>query len=104
MRVRVNFRPRADLPNAFSPNGDSKNDVFYVIGKCAGEVRVLRVFDRWGELVFEKSNTPPNDSLYGWDGKFKGEDANSDVYVYFAIVKMPDGSEVELKGDLTLLR
>ncbi len=104
LRVRVNFRPRADLPNAFSPNGDSKNDVFYVIGKCAGEVRVLRVFDRWGELVFEKSNTPPNDPLYGWDGKFKGEDANSDVYVYFAIVKMPDGSEVELKGDLTLLR
>ena len=104
IKVRVEFEAMAALPNAFSPNGDGLNDVFYVIGKCAQEVQVLRVFDRWGELVFEKSNTPPNDPLYGWDGSFRGEGAMSDVYIYFAKVRLPDSSEVELRGDLTLLR
>lgn len=104
IRAYVDFQAQAVLPNAFTPNEDDLNDNFYVIGKCAEEVLVLRIFDRWGELVFEKSNTPPNDPFYGWNGKYKGKEANSDVYIYFAKVKMPDGREIELKGDLTLLR
>ncbi|MCF8247466.1 MAG: gliding motility-associated C-terminal domain-containing protein [Saprospiraceae bacterium] len=102
--LKVDFEATALVPNAFSPNADGINDEFFVIGKCVESVQVLRVFDRWGEMVFEESNTPTNDPLYGWDGKFKGKDVNSDVYVYFAVIKMPNGSEVELRGDLTLLR
>ncbi len=102
--VRVNFEGQAFVPNAFSPNDDGINDVFYVLGKCISEVKLLRVFDRWGEMVFEKSNTLPNDPLYGWDGKFKEKAASSDVYVYFAVIMLPDGRKIELKGDLTLLR
>ncbi len=102
--VKVDFNGKAYIPNAFSPNSDGINDVFYVLGKCVEEVRVLRIFDRWGEMVFEKSNTPPNDPLYGWDGKFRGKDMNSDVFVYYIIVALPDGTTVEMKGDLTLLR
>ena len=102
--VLVNFEGQAFVPNAFSPNDDGINDVFYVLGKCVSEVKLLRVFDRWGEMVFEKSNTLPNDPLYGWDGKFREKTASSDVYVYFAVVMLPDGRKIELKGDLTLLR
>lgn len=104
IRLLANYQVQAALPNAFSPNGDSKNDVFFVLGKCAEKVLLLRVFDRWGNLVFEKSNTPPNDPLYGWDGKVNGKDAPSDVYVYQAKILLPDGREIERKGDLTLLR
>lgn len=104
VQVRVDFEGRAFIPNAFSPNDDGINDVFYVFSKCVSEVRLLRVFDRWGEKVFEASNTPPNDPLFGWDGKFKGKNASSDVYVYYIVVVLPDGTEREYKGDLTLLR
>ncbi|MBI5917715.1 MAG: gliding motility-associated C-terminal domain-containing protein [Bacteroidetes bacterium] len=104
VRVVVDFDPMAYIPNAFSPNSDGINDVFYVLGNCVKEVRLLRIFDRWGEKVFEKRNAPSNDSLYGWDGKFRGKPMNSDVFVYYIIVSFPDGSEQVYTGDLTLLR
>lgn len=102
--VLVNFEGKAYIPNAFSPNNDGINDVFYVLSRCVTEVRIIRVFDRWGELVFEKSNTPPNDPLYGWNGKFRGKDMNADVFVYHVVVVLADGSLQEYKGDVTLLR
>ncbi len=104
IRVVVDFEGRAYIPNAFTPNQDGINDVFYVLSRCVVEVRLFRVFDRWGEKVFEKSNTPPNDPLYGWDGKFRGKDMNSDVFVYYIIVILTDGREQVYKGDVTLLR
>jgi len=102
--VLVNFEGKAYIPNAFSPNNDGINDVFYVLSRCVTEVRIIRVFDRWGELVFENSNTPPNDPLYGWNGKFRGKDMNADVFVYNIVVVLADGSLQEYKGDVTLLR
>ncbi|MBI1224247.1 MAG: T9SS type B sorting domain-containing protein [Bacteroidetes bacterium] len=102
--VNVDFEGKAYIPNAFSPNGDGINDVFYVLGRCVKEVKILRIFDRWGEMVFEKSNTPPNDPLYGWNGKFRGKDMNSDVFVYYVVVELADGNTSELKGDVTLMR
>lgn len=102
--VRVDFDGKAYIPNAFSPNDDGINDVFYVLGNCVSKVILLRVFDRWGEMVFEKSNTPPNDPLYGWDGKFKGKPVNSDVFVFYITIELKDGSTRIYKGDVTLLR
>ncbi len=104
VNVVVDFDGKAYIPNAFSPNDDGLNDFFYVLSRCVTEVRVFRVFDRWGEMVFEKSNTPPNDPMYGWNGKFKGKHMNSDVFVYHIIVVLADGSEQVYKGDVTLLR
>lgn len=104
IHVLINFEGKAYIPNAFSPNNDGLNDVFYVLSRCVTEVRMFRVFDRWGELVFEKSNTPPNDPLYGWNGKFRGKDMNADVFVYHIVVVLADGRTQEYKGDVTLLR
>lgn len=89
-----------DIPNAFSPNGDSMNDVFQVV--INGEnvtVLSIQVWNRWGQLVYEESN-----GNTGWDGKFKDEDAASDVYVYRISMRVPDGSTFTESGDLTLLR
>ncbi|MCC6725964.1 MAG: gliding motility-associated C-terminal domain-containing protein, partial [Saprospiraceae bacterium] len=104
IRVVVGFDPHAHIPNAFSPNGDNTNDVFYVLGDCVQEVRLLRIFDRWGEMVFEATNTQPMNRQFGWDGRLKGKDAAADVYIYQIIVLLGDGSEKAYKGDLTLLR
>ena len=102
--ITVEFTPKVYVPNVFSPNNDGLNDTFYLFGDGIAEVKILRIFDRWGEKVFEKANFPANEPLYGWDGYFKGKPMNSDVYAYYATINFLDGSEKIVKGDVTLLR
>ena len=94
------------IPNAFSPNGDNINDKFTVFGdaEIIEEVQKFRIFDRWGELVYEDENFPPNDLDFGWDGSFNGKIMNPAVFVYFAEVRFLDGSVKQLKGDVTLTK
>jgi gliding motility-associated-like protein len=103
--VRVERVRRVYVANAFTPNGDNTNDVFLVQGGVGTQrVRVLRVWDRWGELVFESLNTALNDPSMGWNGTFRGQLMNSGVYAYYAEVEYIDGHVEVLKGDVTLLR
>ena len=67
-------------------------------------VRSFRIFNRWGELVFERSNAIPNDPQYGWDGKIKGIIGGPDVYVYTAEVVCENGSTYTYKGNVTILK
>lgn len=93
------------IPNAFSPNEDGRNDNFTVYtGPGAQEVLALKVFNRWGGLVFENYNFQPNDPSLGWDGYFKGEPAQVGVYAYFVEVGFIDGISVIYEGDITLVR
>lgn len=91
------------MPNTFSPNGDGKNDIFYPRGKGVYAVRLLRVFNRWGEVVFEKMNFPVNDERSGWDGTFKGKKAQADVYVYQMEFFCENGELIKLSGDIALI-
>ena len=86
------------VPNIFSPNGDSDNDVLYVRGKGIVNMKFV-VYDRWGEKVFEST-----DLQEGWDGTFRGEKVNPAVFVYYVDVVFKDGSMVSKKGDVTLIR
>jgi gliding motility-associated-like protein len=90
--------PYVFIPNAFTPNGDQENDVLYVRGiwieKC-----VLRVFNRWGELVFETT-----DQNIGWDGTFKGKKLDPDVFDYYLDVDCLGGSSTIIKGNVTLMK
>ncbi|MBI3134066.1 MAG: gliding motility-associated C-terminal domain-containing protein [Bacteroidetes bacterium] len=86
------------VPNAFSPNGDFVNDVMFVRGLNLEEID-FKIFDRWGELVFETT-----DQSVGWDGTFKGEKLDPDVYVYHLRVTCFDGQENLVKGNITLMR
>ncbi len=93
------------IPNAFSPNGDGKNDSFVIYGgKDVLEVRTFKVFSRWGELLIQHNNFPPNDFAYGWDGKMNREDLNSNVYIYYVEVIFLDGQLEVYQGDITLVR
>jgi gliding motility-associated-like protein len=86
------------IPNAFSPNGDKENDVLFVRGQLI-EGMIFRVFDRWGEMVFEST-----DRNYGWDGTFRGKAMDPDVYDYYLKVICIDGIESIIKGNVTLLK
>lgn len=105
VRIRViKLRPLY-IPNAFSPNGDGPNDRFTVYaGPGVAEIASLRVFDRWGNLVFERQGFAPNDDTQGWDGTFRGQALNSAVFVYVADVRYIDNTVVTFKGNVTLVR
>ena len=90
--------PYIFVPNAFTPNGDGENDVLYVRGPLI-EGMVFRVFDRWGEMVFESF-----DRLEGWDGTFRGKKLDPDVYDYYLKAICIDGQEGIIKGNVTLMK
>lgn len=86
------------VPNAFSPNGDGKNDLLKVRSAIATEIE-FKVFDRWGELVFETT-----DINTGWDGTFRGRKLDPDVYDYYLRAVCVGGTEEIIKGNITLLK
>ena len=92
------------LPNTFTPNGDGENDRFYPHGRGIGQVSRFRVYDRWGELLFDVSNIPVNDRNYGWDGTWKGQQLKPDVYVWILNATCTTGDPIEAKGDISLVR
>jgi gliding motility-associated-like protein len=92
------------IPNTFSPNGSGTNDIFYPRGSGLFTIKLLRIFNRWGEVVFEKVNFSPNDPSAGWDGTFKGKRLNSDVYVYTAELICENNTPLFINGNVALLR
>ncbi|MCB0429982.1 MAG: PKD domain-containing protein [Flavobacteriales bacterium] len=88
-----------DVPKAFTPNGDGNNDVVYVKGWGIEELLTFKIFNRWGELVFESHDV--ND---GWDGTYKGKPQNPDTYVFLVTGRYYSGDVKSLKGYITLLR
>jgi gliding motility-associated-like protein len=89
------------VPNAFSPNGDGKNDKFNVLETCLIEKYQLQIFNRWGQLVFTTLSTDKS-----WDGTYNGKEAESGVYYYMIDAIPVDRSKgtVQFKGDITLIR
>lgn len=92
------------MPNTFSPNGDGRNDLFYPMGQGVSAIKSLRIFNRWGEMVFERSNLNANDPSAGWDGTYKGRPLNPDVYVYILVVLCYNNETLDIKGNVTLLK
>jgi len=92
------------LPNTFSPNGDGVNDIFYLRGSGLFTVRSFRIFNRWGEIVFERTMVNPNDVTFGWDGTFKGAALPPDVYVYTAEVICNNNTPLIFKGNVALIK
>jgi gliding motility-associated-like protein len=117
--VTVNFaaQVKVELPNSFSPNGDGENDFFRVLtnvdkdqnftnnttngfqeGGAIAEID-LRVFNRYGQMVFRTTN--PHE---GWDGTFKGKPLNPATYTYILNFRTIDGRSDERSGNVTLFR
>ena len=94
----------AFIPNSFSPNGDGQNDIFYVRGRGISGIKSFKIFNRWGQLVFERSNCNTDDPGCGWDGKFGGVLLNPDVYIYYVEMTCDSNEPLLVKGNITLLR
>lgn len=92
------------VPNAFSPNDDGINDVFFInAGSQVSRINAFLIFDRWGDTVFQYYNIPPNDPTYGWDGSHRGKRAGIGVYTWFAEVLFTDGTVEIIEGDVMLM-
>lgn len=93
------------VPNTFTPNGDGLNDVFMIRGLAATKIHYFRIYNRWGQLVFETSNGGTNEPRWGWDGTDRsGEKLNSAVFVYTYEIECINGEVVNGKGNVTLVR
>jgi len=88
-----------DVPTAFTPDGDGVNDIVYLRGHGISEVITFKIFNRWGELVFES-----NELSKGWDGIYKGAAQNMETYIYKAEVKFYNGETESKGGSVNLIR
>jgi gliding motility-associated-like protein len=93
------------VANAFTPNNDGNNDKLYVQGNpYLAQVKTFRVFDRWGELVYESTDTQANDDTFGWDGTMKDQPMNSGMFVWVAEIEFKDGDVKVYQGSTFLIR
>ncbi|HEY3386458.1 MAG TPA: gliding motility-associated C-terminal domain-containing protein, partial [Saprospiraceae bacterium] len=105
MRLTVVVPKIYFIPNVFSPNDDGNNDYFTIWGRFnLVNIAYLRIYDRWGNQVFETTDILPNVETAGWDGKFKGERMQPGVYVYTAQLDFEDGNSENVSGDITIIR
>lgn len=106
IRVAVNKVRKVFIPNAFSPNFDGSNDYFTIYGVMPNiqQVEELMIFDRWGELVFEKTAFSPNDYSGGWDGTFRGKVQAAGIYVYVTSIRFLDGELIVYSGNISLVK
>ncbi len=93
------------IPSAFSPNNDGRNDYFTVYaGADVVSVSELKIYNRWGGLVFDRSDFEPNNPELGWDGIYQSKYLQPNVFVYYAMVVFKDGSTGLYQGDVALIR
>jgi gliding motility-associated-like protein len=92
------------VPNSFSPNGDGINDRFIVNGVGLNVIPSITIYNRWGQIVFQKSNFAPNTPADAWDGTFNGQPAPSDVYVYTIQILCNNATLIPYHGNVTLIR
>ena len=86
------------IPSLFSPNGDQINDYFVIEGSCITKFN-LRIFNRWGENVFQSQ-----DQKHSWDGTFKGDPLNSGVFAYVFEYTDNTNTSHKVSGNITLIK
>jgi len=103
--ITVNPNRPVFVPNAFSPNFDGNNDNFTIFGGPAAVIITeLRIFDRWGNMVFNGVDLPMGDNRFGWDGSFGGQELQQGVYGFVAKVLFLDDEVETISGDITLVK
>ena len=92
------------IPNTFSPNNDGMNDVFYPRGKGIFAIKRMKIFSRWGEVIFERNDFNANDASKGWDGTYNGKALSPDVFVYTVDVVCDNNTVLNFKGNIALIK
>lgn len=87
------------IPSAFSPNNDGKNDVFKIPSVNRNKLTALKVFNRWGQVIFHTT-----DAGKGWDGSINHMPQANGVYIYFVEMNGLSGKKLTAKGTVLLVR
>lgn len=98
--IPIEVRPECKLflPNIFTPNGDNINEEWCPITNCI-QIIATQIFDRWGSVVYQSNENNPC-----WDGRSKGQDLTSAVYIFLIEAVDENGLKFVRKGDLTLIK
>jgi gliding motility-associated-like protein len=104
IRVEVRKIRGVYVAEGFTPNADGNNDILMVHGWEDVKILSFRVYDRWGELLYENSNFETNQPTIGWDGTFRGSPNDPGVYVWTVEAEYLDGSREVVKGHSVLIR
>ena len=97
--IKVSDKSYFTIPNAFTPNNDGKNDRLPIKVKGYAELMYFRVYNRWGQIVYETSQLNA-----AWDGTSKGTGQPSGIYVWVAEGKDMNGQTIKEKGSIILIR
>ncbi|MEM6963667.1 MAG: PKD domain-containing protein [Bacteroidota bacterium] len=99
-RVNVCSSDLISMPNVFTPNGDGKNDTFQMYTNMVDEIDYIRIFNRWGSLVYEST-----DRNFAWNGRYKGKRVPDGVYIYVLSAKCRiNSTSIIKKGDVLIHR
>lgn len=99
--VFINAKPCCDitLPDAFTPNGDGRNDIFHILTIGHHKIKSFYIANRWGQHVFETK-----DEMQGWDGTFRGVPQDMGTYFYFIKYNCSNDQVMEKNGEVILIR
>jgi hypothetical protein len=104
VQIRVSTKRPVYFPNVFGPEKTFPNDHFTgFAGPAAEQLTLLRIYDRWGELIFEKNDFPLNEPNLGWDGTYRGDKVIG-VFTWYALVRFVDQVELQYEGSVTVVR
>lgn len=98
-KVHIDIITSIDVPTAFTPNGDGNNDIIYPDGWGIRKLLYFRIYNRWGQLLFES-----NDIKLGWNGVFNGVPQNMETYVYQVSVETFKDEVLSKSGTIKLIR
>lgn len=103
--IRVKKDRPVYFPNIFKPETSDYYNGYFTgySGPAAEQITLLRIFDRWGSMVYENRDFDLNDPNLGWDGTAKGQKVDG-VFAWYALVRFIDGRELQYEGDVTVLR
>jgi gliding motility-associated-like protein len=103
-RLVVRLKRPVFAPNVFSPDGNGINDVFFLQTPHPVRIRALRIFNRWGGLVYQSAEGMTNNAADGWNGKVRNRNAEAGVYVWHAELEYEGGVIHAISGDVVILR
>ncbi|MBK8922918.1 MAG: gliding motility-associated C-terminal domain-containing protein [Saprospirales bacterium] len=105
IRITIRKDRRVYIPTVIKPgtNGDNGTLTVYA-GPEVVRIRTLRIYDRWGDCVFEQADIEPNQPAQGWPGRWRGRDVPPGVYAYMVELEYIDGEKETRSGDVTVIR
>jgi gliding motility-associated-like protein len=104
-QIKVNVLSSLRIPNAFTPNGDGRNDIFYVHGgPIESRIKDFSIYNRWGQRIFQVHDVLSDNAAVGWNGNFNGMPAASGSYAYVIVLGLKDGTQQIFKGSIVLVR